>query len=38
MAHLRLDEDGGLEKQCTKCGDWWTNDTEFFSAYKGSTA
>ncbi len=30
MANQRLDGDGELEKQCTKCGDWWPADNEFF--------
>ncbi len=26
----RLDEDGNLERRCSKCGDWWPADREFF--------
>jgi hypothetical protein len=28
----RLDEDGELEKLCTRCQDWWPATTEFFYA------
>lgn len=29
----RLNEDGELEKQCTKCGEWLYADQEFFSPH-----
>lgn len=28
----RYDEDGELEKQCTRCLDWWPADRDFFGA------
>lgn len=31
---LRVNEDGDLEKQCTKCGEWYYADTEFFHKSK----
>ena len=27
---IRINEDGELEKQCSKCREWWHADTEFF--------
>ncbi len=29
----RLDEDGELERHCSKCGEWWPADREFFFGY-----
>lgn len=26
----RLDEDGGVERQCLDCGEWWPADKEFY--------
>jgi len=31
----RLDEDGELEKLCTKCKEYWPADTEFFYPNSG---
>lgn len=28
--NYRLDEDGELEKMCTRCKEYWPADTEFF--------
>ena len=30
MGKERLDGDGQLERQCTKCDEWWPADKEFF--------
>lgn len=31
---FRYDSDGQLEKRCTKCGDFWPHDTEFFYVHE----
>ena len=31
----RLDEDGEIERQCSKCEEWWPASAEFFYAAKG---
>lgn len=28
--HQKLNEDGDVEQQCIKCGEWWYADEEFF--------
>jgi len=30
----RLDEDGGVERHCPKCDEWWPADREFFYGSK----
>lgn len=27
----RMDDELGLEKQCSRCEEWWPADTEFFN-------
>ena len=34
--NYRLDEDGEPEKRCSKCGEWWPADNEFFPKRDGS--
>lgn len=33
----QFDEDGELEKRCSKCREYWPADTEFYFAFAGCT-